>query len=550
MLAIGPSTRFARRGIFEVDEMIVRTRVPDPRGRSAFGVVLFFVLVLVPVFWQSRVQAGDFATHVYNAWLASLIAQGKVHGLSLAGQPYNILFDRVLQWLLLHTSVGRAQRIALSGTVLIFAGGMILFIKARAKANWYFLAPCVAMVTYGFIYHMGFFNFYLALGLCLWYLGIFYRVGWLWRVLALPLLALAWLAHPLPVVWALAIGIYVLIAGNVSARRRLLLLVLALLSIVFLHVLLKHLYACEWQLKQIFSATGADQLLAFGLPRHLTLVGEGKYVPLSLALLAVWLSVFVHLVKAQGFERVFSSIPFQLWLICAAGAFLIPDAIAFSQYASPLSYIKYRLSLTAAVMACALLSAQPLKTIQKTALALVALLFFGFVYTDTRALNQGEDNVEAAVKQLPPGQRVVGFFPPKAAPRMNPLQHALDRSCIGRCFSYADYEPATLQFQVRARPDNGVVLSEVSDVRAVWDGSYMVQRRDLPLYELYVCGSPPRSICSSSLREGDEVAELSTGKSMKSSRGKVSWQGTASAGDAQAGRRNKKSRDPPAAAAH
>jgi hypothetical protein len=485
--------------------MIVRTHIPAPRTRSGFGVILFSALLLVPVFWQSRIQAGDFATHVYNAWLATLIAQGKVHGLWIAAQSNNVLFDHVLRWLLSHTSVGMAQHIAVSATVLIFAGGMILFVTALAEnANWYFLAPCVAMITYGFIYHMGFFNFYLALGLSLWYLGIFYRVGWLWRVLALAILGLAWMAHPLPVLWALAIAAYFFIADNVSPKPRLLLFLLTLLSIVFMHFLLKHLYVCDWQLKQIFSATGADQLLAFGLPRHLTLAGEGKYLPLSLALLLVWLSVFLDLLKTQGFSRLFSSIPFQLWLICAAGAFLLPNAIEFPQYAFPLGYIKSRLSLTAAIMACVLLSVRPLKTIQKTTLALVALLFFGFVYSDTRALNQGEDSVEAAVKQLPPGQRVLGFFPPLTT-RMNPLQHAVDRSCIGRCFSYADYEPATLQFQVRARPHNGVVLDDEADVRAVWDGSYVIQRRDVPLYVLYVCGASPRDICSSPLQEGEEV---------------------------------------------
>ena len=493
------------QAVLETGEMILRRHISAPQVRSVFGGVLFSVLLLVPIFWQSRVQAGDFATHVYNVWLATLIVQGKVQGLWVASQSYNVLFDRVLQWLLLRTSASMAQHIALSGTVLIFAWGMILFVTASArKANWYFVAPCVAMITYGFVYHMGFFNFYLAMGLCLCYLGIFYRVGYLWRILALPLLGLAWTAHPLPVVWTLATGAYIVISDKVSRRQRWLFFLLALLSTVLAHFLLMHLYECDWSFKQISSATGTDQLLAFGLPRHLRLVGEGKYVLLSLALLSVWLSVFVDLVKAQGFVRVFSSISFQLWLICAAGAFLIPDAIAFSQYALPFSYIKYRLSLTVAMMACALLSAQPIKTIQKAVLILIALCFFGFVYADTRRLNQAEDRVEAAVKQLPSGLRVLGFFPPQTA-RMNPLQHALDRACIGRCFSYADYEPATLQFRVRAQPDNGVVLDEMADVRAVWNGSYVVKHRDVPVYVLYVCESGARKICSSALRENEGI---------------------------------------------
>ena len=34
------------------------------------------------------------------------------------------------------------------------------------------LMPGVAMLAYGWVFHMGFFNFYLALGLCFWALAI------------------------------------------------------------------------------------------------------------------------------------------------------------------------------------------------------------------------------------------------------------------------------------------------------------------------------------------------------------------------------------------
>jgi hypothetical protein len=79
--------------------IIVRTHIPSQRGRSGFGIILFSILLLVSFFWQSRVQAGNFATPVYNAGLARLIVREKVHALWVDCQSHNILFNRVFQWL-------------------------------------------------------------------------------------------------------------------------------------------------------------------------------------------------------------------------------------------------------------------------------------------------------------------------------------------------------------------------------------------------------------------------------------------------------------------
>ena len=57
-------------------------------------------LMLVPCFWQKRIEAGDLSSHLYNAWLAELIAQGQLPSLWLARQWTNVLFDLGLAWLL------------------------------------------------------------------------------------------------------------------------------------------------------------------------------------------------------------------------------------------------------------------------------------------------------------------------------------------------------------------------------------------------------------------------------------------------------------------
>ncbi|HSY66086.1 MAG TPA: hypothetical protein VK829_15935, partial [Terriglobales bacterium] len=53
---------------------------------ESIRIVLLSILFLVPCFWQSRIQAGDLSSHIYNVWLASLTSQGKVHGLWIAPQ--------------------------------------------------------------------------------------------------------------------------------------------------------------------------------------------------------------------------------------------------------------------------------------------------------------------------------------------------------------------------------------------------------------------------------------------------------------------------------
>src|ERR1700730_1693031 len=53
-------------------------------------------LVIVPCLWHRHIEAGDLGSHVYNAWLAQLIANGHAPGLYVAPQWNNILFDVTL----------------------------------------------------------------------------------------------------------------------------------------------------------------------------------------------------------------------------------------------------------------------------------------------------------------------------------------------------------------------------------------------------------------------------------------------------------------------
>ena len=53
------------------------------------------MLLLIPCFWQSRLQMSDLESHIYNAWLAELIENGR----PLERQPHVeplALVDRAL----------------------------------------------------------------------------------------------------------------------------------------------------------------------------------------------------------------------------------------------------------------------------------------------------------------------------------------------------------------------------------------------------------------------------------------------------------------------
>jgi hypothetical protein len=126
------------------------------------------------------------------------------------------------------------------------------------------------------------------------------------------------------------------------------------------------------------------------------------------------------------------------------------------------------------------------------------------MYTDERALNRLESGMARAMERVPPGQRVVSVLA-ESNIRVNSLTHMVDRICTGRCFSFANYEPSTAQFRVRAERPNGIVAWQYAQSWAMQSGGYVVQPEDLPLYQIDVCATAGRGICVTPLRAGDKL---------------------------------------------
>jgi hypothetical protein len=64
------------------------------------------------------------------------------------------------------------------------------------------------------------------------------------------------------------------------------------------------------------------------------------------------------------------------------------------------------------------------------------------------------------------------------------VAHVVDRVCVGRCYSYANYEPSTGQFRIRVTGPTSIVAASVPDSSSMETGKYIVREGDLPLYRV------------------------------------------------------------------
>jgi hypothetical protein len=365
------------------------------RGRTVY--VLVSLLLLAPCQWQPRLDGGELPGQMCNSWLARSVESGRAQGLEAVHQTTNLLFDFVLGGLMKVLGAEAAQRISVSLVVLTFVWGAFAFISVVSGRRAWHLMPVVAMLAYGWVFHMGFFNFYLSLGLCFWALAL----TWDWKpwrlAAAAPILALAYLAHTLPVVWTGGLMAYVWLAGHTAPRTRAWMIALSLPVMVVLRELADRRLIDEWSLQRVFMTPGADQGWTF----------DARYGVVLVGLLLVWGVLFLELVRQWGTRRVAASIPFQICVVGAAGVFLLPVTLLIPGFHQALVYIAERMALGVSVCVCALLGAARPRMLERCALAALALIFFGLLYRDERASNALEDRMQGAVAQSAPGRRVV-----------------------------------------------------------------------------------------------------------------------------------------------
>jgi hypothetical protein len=442
------------------------------RARLAYPALS--ALLLAPCYWLPRIQAGDLSSHIYNAWLAQLIESGRAQGLIVAPQTTNVLFDLLLSGLFRRFGAEAAQRVAVSLAVLIFIWGAFAFAAAVSGRRPWNLLPCIAMLAYGWVFHMGFFNFYMALGICFWAMALAWDLK-PWRVAAaIALLAVAWLAHALPVAWCVGLLAYSAVVRRLPAKARPFLTLAALLAMAALRIVAMRTMGGRWHTLQIASMTGADQLGVF----------DAKYLLPPVAVLLLWSGLLADSIRRRGAARFFAGIPFQLFILSAGGIAVLPSTVLFPGYLRPLEYIAERMSLGVGILVCALLAGAIPHAFGRWAMVAVACMFFVFLYHDERALNGYEDRLEAAVSRLQPGHRVVSLVSDPGLRTVSATNHMIDRVCLGRCYSFANYEPSTRQFRIRVIADNSFVVRKPADSWALQIGTYVVKPADLPIHAI------------------------------------------------------------------
>ena len=416
-------------------------------------------------------------------------------GLHLQRQLTNILIDRLLSGLMPLVGAVWTQRIVASLCVLVFFWSAFALASVAAARPAWPVSPLLAMVAYGAIFHWGFFNFYLSAGFSLFGLVVVVagnKKDFLWIPL---LLVLAALAHPMGAACFLALGAYLAALRKYSEERCI--AITAIVAVIAVGVRAYVMHRFEVLPREIseYWLMGADQLIVFGR----------GYLYVAIAIVVVCAAALVLAMRRELMPLLLSQW-FHVYVVVALVVCFAPGGLNSPETFGMMGFLPDRGSLYSAVLLAVLVAhGKPGKWFA-VASAAVAIAFFVGVYRDTNLLEQREQKVSELVSGLS-GERVISMVPPVAGWRIHE-DHSVDRACVGRCWSYNNYEPSTGQFRIRADDGNRYVLVDDDALDGIKDGEYVVRERDVPLGEVYQCGPGVNDLCATRLRVGQQNGEV------------------------------------------
>jgi hypothetical protein len=462
------------------------------------------VAMIVPCLWHRRIEAGDLGSHVYNAWLAQLIEKGQGPGLYLVRQWNNVLFDWTLQHAANVMGFAAAEKIVVSACVLVFFWGVFALVAAASGQPPWFLTPCIAMLAYGYSFNMGFLNYYLSLGLASFSLALLWRGRGVERLIGLLLVPFVLLAHPLGFVYLVGTALFVLLWTNLPKWWNWMVLPVAVAALLVVRWYLAHRaqFPVDWSDTPFYLLNGADQLALYGQ----------RYVWLAWTAVLFGIFSFVFQTRASRDDKAALKLlilPLQLYFVAICAIALLPEDLRPSLYGGWIGLLVYRLTTISAIFGLCVLACLRPKKWQSAGFLAVAIVFFVFLYQDTKALSRTESNAEKLLSGLPYGTRVIPTIGAPDDSRVQFIGHLVDRACIGRCFTYSNYEPSSGQFRVRARKGSPVATDSADDSSDMEGGSYKVQATDLPLVQIYQCDEDdPTHLCLHNLVEGETTGQV------------------------------------------
>jgi hypothetical protein len=471
--------------------------------RNRVAALAVSILLLVPCFWHQRIEAGDLGSHVYNAWLAQLVPEGRAPGVYIVWQWDNVLFDLLLFYSAKAFGLAVAQRIVVSLCVLIFFWGAFALMTASSGQAPWVLVPSIAMLTYSYIFHMGFMNYYLSLGLASIGLALLWPAQRNGLIAAFILAPFMLLAHPLGFLLFLGAGAYRLLWLRLRGPAKVLPAVLTLAVLFVVRWFVGHHpgYEVEWRQSPFWQLNGTDQFHVFGDRYRYFSIAVGAFV--LAATTAAWLQAPAR--RSFWNDR---RLIIELYAICFCATALLPENLHTDPTGGWIGALVTRLTLVSAVFGLCWLASLPERRWHLLTMVPIAAVFFGFLYQDTGFLNRMEASAERVTQPLPFGTRTLAtIFAPKDYRTI--YLHVPDRACIGRCFLVSNYEPATRQFRVRVQQGSPVVTTSVDDSEDMQSGTYDVQEEDLPLKQIYQCtASDLTRICIRDLAEDEKNGRL------------------------------------------
>jgi hypothetical protein len=474
----------------------------DP-WRNRILILAVSLLLLVPCFWHRRIEAGDLGSHVYNVWLAQLVQQGRAPGVYIVWQWDNVLFDLLLFYFAKALGLAVAQKIVVSLCALIFFWGVFALMKAAGGRAPWFLVPCIAMLTYSYIFHMGFMNYYLSLGLASVGLALVWPARRNGLVAAAVLAPLILLAHPVGFLWFLGAAVYRLLWLRLPGSAKFLLPLAALAILLGARWFVAHHpgYEVEWRNSPFWQLNGADQFHVFGERYRYFSIAIGVFFVLTAAL------AWFERSDRHGFwtER---RLIIELYFISFCATALLPENLHTDPTGGWIGALVTRLSLVSAIFGLCWLASLPARSWHLLVTIPLAAVFFAFLYQDTGLLNRMEASAERVTRRLPFGTRTLStIFAPNDYRTI--YLHIPDRACIGHCFLVSNYEPSTRQFRVRVQQGSPVVTASVDDSEDMQSGTYDVQEEDLPLKQMYQCkASDLTRICIRDLAADEKNGRL------------------------------------------
>jgi hypothetical protein len=470
--------------------------------RRRWLILALSVAVLIPCFWHKRIEAGDLPSHVYNAWLAQLIQKGQVPGLYLSGQWNNILFDVTLLWLAKAFGFAAAQKIAVSACVLTFFWGVFAFVNAVTESPPWFLTPCIAMLAYGYSFSMGFMNYCWSLGLACFALAMVWRARRVDWAGAAVFGALAYVAHPIGFLWLAGTLAYVKVREKLPGWWKATLPLAAAAGFYAVSWCVSHrpAFSADWDRGPFYLYNGADQLALYG-KRYVWLAAATFFF----GIIFVGLDLFAGKGEKGSWKRF--ALPFEWYAVAFCATALVPENLKPSPDGGWIGLLGSRLTTVSAIFGLGFLGLLKPRKWQLAGFGACALVFFAFLYRDTGWLNRLEGNAERLVRDLnPPAARVIVTLDAPQDSRIQFIHHAVERACIGHCFSYANYEPSSREFRVRVLEGSPVVTSSTDTAEDMAAGEYQVDETDLPLKQIYQCDAKDLTqLCIRDLMAGDDL---------------------------------------------